>query len=72
MAWLQSNDKHIYAKNCIDDRHIYVSMNLNELTLSLEITNEGYIGCFFYFNVKYQCQKTEKMGVNSFHPATKY
>ena len=32
----QSNDKHIYAKNGIDNRHIYVS----------EIGNEKYIDRF--------------------------
>ena len=60
MAWCQSNDKHIYAKNGIDNRLIYVS----------EITNEKYIDQS-YFIAKHQCQKTKKMAVNIFHSAAK-
>ena len=61
MAWYQSNDKHIYAKNGIDNWHIYVS----------EIAMKNIL-IVFYFIAKHQCQKTKKMAVNIFHSAANY
>ena len=71
MAWCQSNDKHIYAKSDIDNRHIYVSLGHNGLTrYQKELMKNILIG--FYFIAKHQSQKTKKIAVNIFHSATKY
>ena len=42
MPWRQSNDKHIYAKNGIDNRHIHVTLGLNALTY-LKIEDDKYV-----------------------------
>ena len=68
MAWCQFNDKHIYVKNGIDNRHMYVSLGLHELTLSQKISSEGHIDwSLFYCKIS----KSEN-GLNNFHLAAKY
>ena len=55
MAWCKSNDKHIYAKNGIDNRHIYVS----------EIANEKYIDRFLLY-CKTSVSENEEDGGKNF------
>ena len=71
MAWCQSNDKHIYAKNGIGNRHIYVLLGLNGLRQSQKLQMKNIL-ISFYFIDKHQYQKTKKMAVNIFHSAAKY